>query len=184
MEVKGIAVKSLKEYVEIHFPDGYSSWFDSLPDESKLIFNNAIISTEWYDATYGISIPTGNLAMFYNGDVDKAAFMAGYEGATDALTGVYKFFLQMSSPFFIINRANVIFQNYYQPSEMTSEKLDKTKVKIIISKFDKVDTIIEGRIMGWIQRALEMSGCKNVNVIRTTSITEENRITKLVLHWE
>ena len=184
MEVKGIAVKSLKEYVETHFPDGYSSWFDSLPEESKLIFSDAIISTEWYNAKYGISVPTGNLAMFCNGDAEKAAFKAGYEGATDALTGVYKFFVQISSPFFIINRANVIFKNYYQPSEMISEKLSKTKVKVIISKFDETDIVIEGRIMGWIQRALELSGCKNVVVSRIASVTEGNPVTELILTWD
>ena len=55
MKVKGTAVKSLQEYVEKHFPDGYSTWLDGLPEESKQIFKEAIIAK---DQLKGVVSPT------------------------------------------------------------------------------------------------------------------------------
>ena len=48
MEVKGVIIQEIKEYVAEHFPLRFQEWLDSLPEEAKEIMSGNIIVGDWY----------------------------------------------------------------------------------------------------------------------------------------
>jgi hypothetical protein len=60
----------------------------------------------------------------------------------------------------------------------------KNKCLIHIIKFPEPDEIIEQNIAGWIERALEISGCRNVQVFVTKSLARNDNITEITMSWE
>jgi len=44
MQIKGTAVKSIKDFVEKQYPNGYKNWIQSLSEESKNIYQPFIVS--------------------------------------------------------------------------------------------------------------------------------------------
>lgn len=49
--------------------------------------------------------------------------------------------------------------------------------------FTQFDKTVEARIGGWIQQALEISGCKDVEVATTKSLTKGDSLSEYRINW-
>ena len=67
MEIKGTAVKSIKDFVRDNYPDRYDEWFKSLSKESQFVLNT-MLSNGWYPVKEGVIEPTQRIGeMFFDG---------------------------------------------------------------------------------------------------------------------
>jgi len=158
MEIKGSAVKSIADYVRKFHPQQYDAWLGRLPESSKKIFTDAVLPSNWYPLYEAAVLPTRELGDLIFGDARKGAWQCGRFSAEHALTGIYKFFIMAASPFFIIDRAGKVFTTYYQPSVMEVAEKGKDYVVLHITRFDEPSDLIESRIAGWIEKAMEIHG--------------------------
>jgi predicted RNA-binding protein YlqC (UPF0109 family) len=183
MEIKGTAVKSIPEFVKIKYPGEYAKWMKSLPPESQQIMNT-LSSANWYPITEGAITPTLKVGvLFFNGDTKKGAWELGRHSAEISLHGIYKVYVKFSSPGHIISRAGRIITAYYRPSQMEVADRKANSVKLIMTKFDMPSEVIEHRIGGWIEKALEISGCNGVEVKVSESLTKGSTKTVYDCSW-
>ena len=90
----------------------------------------------------------------------------------------------MSSPGHIIDRAGRVLQAYYEPSEIkVVGRADKT-VTLHLVKFPKPHKVIEYRLAGWMERALEISGCKNIKIEIPKSLTKGDLVSEFKITWD
>jgi len=184
MNIKGTAVHSVAEFIKKKYPDRYSDWLQALPAESHKIFKGMILTSGWYTLHDGLTVPLRISAkVFFSGNNEEAARTMGQFSANEALTGVYKFFVKLGSPKFLIERAGNLMSTYFQPSEVRISGIDKNKVTMLITKFPEPDEIIEWNIAGWIERALEVSGCSNVLVDIPKSLALGHPVTEFDITW-
>lgn len=182
MEIKGTAVKSIPEFVRKNFPERFDEWWTNLPEESGKILNESVTSG-WYPIKAAAIDPTRLIGqMFYN-DVNKGAWESGRFSAEIALTGIYKIYVKLSTPWHIIERASRILQAYYNPCEIEVSKKRSNWIIVNITYMGDTDLTIENRIGGWIEKALEISGCKNLQVKKTKSLSSGNPVTEFDLQW-
>jgi hypothetical protein len=185
MEIKGTAVIAIRDYVKMNFKEKYNEWVSSLPQDSKEIYNNAIDSSKWYPLHIGGILPTRVLAdMFYESDYRNGAWLSGNYSAEKALTGIYKIFVKASTPSYIVDRASRVFSTYYRPCEMSVVSKKDSGVTIQITQMTNSDEVIEYRIAGWIQKALEISGAANIQISFPKSITKGDSVTEMEINWE
>ncbi|HEY3384572.1 MAG TPA: hypothetical protein VGK32_22665 [Vicinamibacterales bacterium] len=72
---------------------------------------------------------------------------------------------------------------YYQPSAMqVVEKGDKT-IRLRITEFETPHTIVEHRIKGWMERALEISGVKSPRATIGLSMASGAHHTEYQITW-
>ena len=179
MQVKGVSVKSVVEYIKKQYPQQYRDWLNALPDNSQVIFKDFVRVNEWYPLTAALTLPIKTVGkLFFNDDWKKAARIMGRFSADDALTGIYKLYVKIGTPRHIIDRAGRIMSAYFQPSEIRIVKSDKSSLVMHIIKFDEPDEAIENNIAGWIERALEISGCKDVEILITKSLARKDTFTE------
>lgn len=184
MEIKGTAVKSIPEFVRQKYATEYAHWMNSLPEASKKIIES-VNAANWYPLMAGGVEPTKKVGeMFFNGDYKKGAFELGRFSADISLNGIYKLYVKFASPGHIISRASRIFAAYYMPSKMETAELRPNSVKLIMTEFDQPSEVIEYRIAGWIERALEISGCKGIEVKITESLAKGNKRTVFENSWK
>jgi hypothetical protein len=183
MEAKGTAVKTIHDFVKKRYSDRFQEWINSLPAESKKIFSDGIYAVTWYPIDTAITIPTQKVSELFFSNIREGAWQCGRFSAEDALTGIYKLYVKLANPGHIIERANRVFAAYYQPSEMIVKERKANSVIVHITKFAKPNEIVECRIAGWMERALEISGCKNVKVTITQSLTKGNSVSEFVMNW-
>ncbi len=183
MEIKGTAVTSTPKFVKIKFGDRFDEWINSLPEESKKILTSPIDVSAWYPLTEAVIIPTEKISELFYNDPEKAAWEAGKFSADIALKGIYKIFIRISSPSFILSRAGNIFSTYYKPSDIkVVENLSK-KVVMEFDDFVESDRLIMYRIAGWIERALEMTNCSGINIDVAHSLRDGKPLTTITIEW-
>ena len=183
MEIKGSAVKAIPDYVRKYHPDKYDAWLNALPDTSKKIFTDAVLPSSWYSLQDAAVVPTEVLGQVLVDDTLKVAWQCGRFSAETALTGIYKFFIKAATPFFIIDRAGKIFTTYYQPSSMEVVDKGDDYVVLHVSRFDEPSTLMESRIAGWIEKAMEIHGVSFVNVTIEKSLAKGDPVTEYIVKW-
>ncbi len=185
MKIKGIAVKTTPDFVRTKHGDNYNKWLNSLPEESRNIILSGVYATNWYPLTEAVIIPTQKVGdIFYEGDHVEAAKDLGRFSSEVALKGIYKLFIKVSSPHFVLSRASSIFSAYYDPSEIdVLEKKDK-KAVLRFSGFDEKDKLIIYRISGWIEKTLDITLKKAINIDVSSKVVDSKCIFNMTILWE
>lgn len=184
MEVKGTAVKSIKDFVEKKHNAQFNDWIQSLPESSQNIMTGGIFANNWYPMKEAAVEPTKAIAkLFYKNDIEKAAFEAGRYSAETGLKGVYKIFVRIASPNYLMQRAGRVFTSYYSPSEISVVNSHDKGLTLHITKFPEPEKVIEYRIAGWCEKALEFTNCKNVKANITKSLAKGDNLTEIVITW-
>jgi len=185
MEVKGAALVSTNDFIKKKFgDDGYKKWLTELPENIAKMYSGPIWLSKWYPLKESLIEPTQVMCdMFYNSDV-KGAWETGRHSAEYSLKGIYRIFVKMGSPQFIAKKASIILPLFYKPSNMSAEMLSDTSGSIKIHEFPDICDIIENRIGGWIEMALELSGCKLEGLKITNSLTSGDEYTDFMVNWK
>jgi hypothetical protein len=183
MEIKGSAVKSIGEYVEKRHAHKLNEWIESLPEESKKIFTNPIDSTNWYPIDSAAIIPTQKIGTLIFDSTEEGAWELGRYSAETALHGIYKVFVRVLSPAHLIQRASRIFTTFYRPSEIEVIEPSGRSVTLHITEFGAPHVIIEKRIGGWIEKALEITRCKDIKIDIPKSMAKGDPVTEYRISW-
>ena len=185
MEIKGTAIKTTRDFVKTNFPAKYDEWINALPEKTKAIYSSAMINMAgWYPMKEHYQIPIEKIIeMFYGGNTKVAGEAIGRFSADLALTGIYKLFLMIATPKYLMTRASVVFSTYYLPCEVKVSESSSKSVSMQVTKFPDMSAAIEYRIAGWCVRALELCGCKNVQYKTIKSLLKGDGYTEIVYSW-
>jgi len=184
MEIKGTAVKAIRDFVKTNYSDKFNDWLEALPLGSKRIFSGKIDSSKWYQLREGGISPTRIIGeLFYSGNFNVAALESGKYSAQKALSGIYNALIKTSSPSHILNSTPKIFATYYRPGQLTVKNKKDNEVTLQISNMTENDDVIEHRIAGWLYKALEISGAKSVRIEFTKSMAKGDAVTQLDIQW-
>lgn len=184
MLVKGAAVVSTKAFVESKYEGELIKWLSNLPEKSQKIYTQTISESKWYSLNDAFVVPTRiMLKMFYDNDLSGANELGSYS-AKKGLTGIYKVFVKMGSPAFIISRAAKVFTAYYKDSSIKVLSSTKKSVILMIDRFPEYADVVEHRIIGWIDKALEISGCENVKTQVVHSFLKGDPFTEFFITWD
>jgi hypothetical protein len=184
MQVKGSAIASMPAFITEKFGQaGMDKWLNSLSPEGKKIYGSKVLANNWYSLKESMLDPSAKVCeLFYRGDV-KGAWELGRYSADFGLSGIYKIFVKVGSPEFIIKRGSTIIAGYYQPCKLDVVETGPKNVVLHLSQFPELTPVLEARLCGWMQRALEINGCKNVTPKVTKSITKGSPITEFSITW-
>jgi hypothetical protein len=158
MKIKGVSVKTTVDFVKLKFPAKFNEWLNALPPESSSILKNVIFANNWYPLHESVIVPMEFVAKnFYMGDKIKTAREIGIYSAEVALTGIYKVFVKIATPQFVLNRASQIFATYYDPSDIKIIESTANKAVLELSRFERKDELIMYRISGWVEKTLALT---------------------------
>jgi len=165
MDIKGTAVKVTPEFVKARYAARYKEWIDSMPPASQKILNESIYANEWYSLVDSVITPTQKAAqLFFGGDVQKAGFEIGIYSAEVALTGVYKIFMRISTPGFLLSRTSNVFASYYNPSDITIVESSDNHAIFRLGHFKLSEQPVIYRIAGWMKGAIIKTRGRNHDV--------------------
>jgi len=183
MNVRGTVIRSIDEFVKMHHPAGHAEWLAKLPPESVAILKSAG-NTKWYPVPEGVLIPTQVMCDMFYDDPRKGAWESGRYSAQSALTGIYKIFVLISTPTFLLKRATRIISTFYDPSELEVASSTDNSMVILYKTLPAKSELIECRIAGWMERALEMCGCKNLSVKIPRSLGKDDEVFEVNIRWD
>lgn len=185
MEVKGTAIITIPLFIKKRFGEGgFKQWIEALTPEARRVYQDHVFSSSWYPLKELMIEPLRKMCfLFYAGDL-KGARESGRFSADHSLKGIYKILVKLGSPEFMLGKAGTILGVYYNPSEMKVVESRKGQGIMQITKFPNMDRVLEIRIVGWMERALEISGGKEPDIKVTKSLTAGDPLSEFIATWK
>ena len=171
IKIKGSGIQSQINFVRDHFgDDGFSRWTEALSPAAKKIVASPIFASSWYEGEHAVLELRNNICAVFFGNDPRGARKIGAYTAEKALTGIYRIFVRFGAPEWVICRATRIFGTFFEPGIFNRVETLTGGMLIRLTDFPAKSDVFEETICGFTQRALELSGCVDVEVERICSI--------------
>ena len=181
MQAKGTTIISLKDFVtQKHGQTGYQRWIDVLSPESKVIIKEPLLPTNWYHFEDALLKPMEAMGKLFYGGKTTGAWEQGRYTAETNLHGVYRVFVRVASPQFLIRNTAALWNSYYFGSQAKIVESDKSRAVLVLSEIEPVSIDYDHSVAGWIERALEICGC---NQIKIAISNPEKGTTRYEMTW-
>jgi hypothetical protein len=141
------------------------------------------LASSWYSLQSAVIEPTQKICtLFHNGN-EQGAWELGRFSADHSLRGIYSMFVKLGSPGFIVSRGSRIISQYYRPCEMKIIENQSRRARVQITRFEEPSRLVEMRIAGWMERAIELSG-KRPTIKIAQSMSNGDSVTDYEVEWE
>jgi hypothetical protein len=185
-EVKGVIIHSIPKSILDKFGQyGLKRWLELISPYARKLYSTDVDHEAWFPLHEALVKPMANIAqLFYDWDLKAAAWEFGRLSAEVRFHGVLKLLVKIPSANSLINRAGEFMASYYRPCTISVPVSGPKFCMVRISQFPELDKTTEYRICGWMQRALEISGCKEVNVEIVKSLANNQPASEYELRWK
>jgi hypothetical protein len=186
MRVRGSLIATLPKIIRKKFgDDGHEKWITKISPEARELFLNSIDSKEWYSLKKMLLEPFANVAqVFYDWDIKAAAWEFGRAGADIRFWGPSKALMKIPSPGFFVNKGFDYLKTYYDPCRVELVENEKNRCVQRVVEFPEPSSTVDYRVCGWVQRGLEICGCKDVQVEISKSLVNLDPYTEFIVTWK
>ena len=183
LHIKGTAVIDTIKAIKQRAGEGeFERVVAHLDEETKAIYLAPISPSSWY--------PFDAFVRFLEIDIQETA--SGNEEAlikrSEAvierqLHGIYKIFVRLGSPEFIIRRIAAVHATYFDGVQIIAEMKGPNGATIQYVGFASQHRIIGAVLIGFFRKSLEISGAQDIDVRFSVPIEAGERYCELKLTW-
>lgn len=164
LQVRGVVLESILLNMRMRLSDAERKSFRHALDPALLpVLDTPVTLRGWYP----VSVLTGLMeacAASLPEAPERTYWRIGRQSCDDTLTSVYRLMSRFSSPEFILRRAVRLWNDYYDGGDFEVLESLPESGRIRISEAGFPHPSLCHRIGGWIERAVELSGGREVVV--------------------
>ena len=183
VQIKGSAIKETIEQIKKRAgEEAFQKILGLLDPETRKVCESEVFASTWYSLDIFTRFLEIEIRVFADGNEEMVT--RGSEAIIERqLRGIYKAFVKLGSPEFVIKRIAAVHATYFQgvPIEVQLQGSGKALVKY--TGFEKQHRIMGFAIIGFFKKALEISGAKDVVLHFTTPIDEGKEYSELSIAW-
>ncbi|HTQ60689.1 MAG TPA: hypothetical protein VMI32_10725 [Candidatus Solibacter sp.] len=183
VQIKGSAIKETIDQIKTRVPaESFQSILGLLDEDTRKLIEGEIFSSSWYSLDlFARFLEIQNRALAGG---NKEMIARGAEAVNERqLTGIYKAFLKIGSPEFVIQRIAAVHATYFQGVSVEVNLQGKGKALIKYIGFQPQHSIMGYAILGFFKKALELSGAKDAVIQFVTPIDDGKSYAELSLTW-
>ncbi len=184
--VKGSTFIPRLKYIRDHDSGGvWDRVMGRLDKRLVEVIDRGILLNQWYPLPDYLNLSRAIDQVLGHGDL-KLLWELGRVSAEEALHGIYKIFYKVGSPEFIIKMASTVWRQYYDSGklEVVTEKAERGKrIRLIVLEMEPSQELWLS-VGGWVQRTLELSGGKNVQVVIASDRLKTHASCEYIATWE
>ena len=183
-EIKGTALNdTIKGIKERYGDETYKNIVDQLEGETRTLFERShILPSSWYSLDAFVEFLEMYLKVAVQGN-EQELIKRSEVLIKRQLSGIYKWFVKLGSPEFLLNRISAVHRAYFQGVGVEVNLPSPGKAVVKYTGFAKQHRLIGLIIIGFYRKALEISGAKDVKAGFTTSIEDDKGYCELLLSW-
>jgi hypothetical protein len=164
VHVKGLVLKSRIDYLRKFF--GRDSWdrvLAVLSPGTRAALQDGVLASSWYPISAYVEMLSTIDLMFGKGDLALCRDMGRYS-AQSALSGVYQSCNRGKDVSFVNRTAPMIWKQYYDSGEMTTESEGRGRAIVRVRGFAKPHAALCLGTLGWLEGANKIWGIRDVKV--------------------
>lgn len=183
VQIKGSGIKETVDQIKAHVSaEAFQKILGLLDEETRKLCESEIFSSSWYSLDLFSRFLEVQNRVLAGGN--EEIIVRGSEAVSDRqLRGIYKAFVKMGSPEFVIERIAAVHATYFQGVSIEVLLPGPGKALIKYTGFEKQHRIMEFTIIGFFNKALELSGARDAQVYFSTPIEEGKGYSELSLTW-
>ncbi|MFP2929281.1 TIGR02265 family protein [Pyxidicoccus sp. 3LG] len=135
-----------------------------LPPEDQAVLRKMILPIAWYPLELNLRLDTAIADVMSPEDKRKAFIDMGRASAEEALHGAQHVFVRQGDPQFLLSQAPQIYRFYYAVGSRTYERAGDNAAVLRTYGAENVTETDCLTIIGWHERAIELSGGHGVNI--------------------
>jgi hypothetical protein len=183
VQIKGSAIKETINQIKSRAgEDAFQKILGLLDEESRKICQGEIYSSSWYPLdlfTHFLEVEIKVLA-----DGKEEMVTRGSEAVIERqLRGIYKAFVKLGSPEFVIKRIAAVHATYFQGVPIEVHLQGSGRALVRYTGFTRQHRIMGFAIIGFFKKALEISGAKDVVLYFTIPIEDGKSYSELSIAW-
>ena len=155
---------------------------ENLSEKSRRTFESPILFSDWYPLDAYAEFLESDVRETMNGNYDELARRSG-KVVELQLRGVYRIFVRLGSPKFVITRISAVHQTYFRGVKIVPE-VEGHRATIRYFGFQKQHNIMEHAIVGFFRKALEISGANGIELKFTVPIAQAGPYSELTIAWQ
>ena len=185
LNVKGSALKASVLYLQKNL-DGisYEEFQKKVSPEIEEVLTNPVLTSSWYEFSILLKLMEAAKPYLHPEMGRSIAWDMGRFSADVGLTTVYKIFFKVADPSYIIKKASQVYQSYYSEGEMKLEEASSGKAVLHLTGLSAPDAHLCDRLLGWMERTLELSGAKNMTMSHPKCLARGDDYCEFLGHWE
>lgn len=182
-EIKGTAlIDSIKAIKARAGEEEFARIVKQLNGEAKSIFEGRVSPSSWYSLDAFVDFLEVDLRETAGGA--REVLIARSEKVIEAqLKGIYKVFIRLGSPSFVIKRIAAVHATYFHGIEIAPQLKDSNEAVIRYVGFQSRHEVMGYAIIGFFRKALEISGAKDVKVGFSVPISADQGYAELTITW-
>jgi len=185
VEIKGSVLSDSISSVKKRSGDqAFNKILALLSNDTKKIFESSeILFTNWYPLDAFTEFLAADLKITANGD-EKVLIERSEALIEKQLRGIYKIFVRIGSPDFLISRISNTQASYFRGVKVEGNMMEKGRARIKYIGFEKHHRLMEYAIIGFYKKALEISGAKNINYMIIDPIEDGKGFCEIEITWD
>jgi hypothetical protein len=183
VQIKGSAIQeTINQIKRRSGEDAFQKILALLDEETRNVFKGEIYSSSWYSLDFFTHFLELEIHVLADGNEEMVT--RGSEAVIERqLRGIYKAFVKLGSPEFVIKRIAAVHATYFQGVPIEVNLLGNGKALIKYTGFERQHRIMGFAIIGFFKKALEISGAKDVVIHFSTPIEDGKGYSELSIHW-
>ena len=184
LHIKGTAVLDTFETIKARAGQAeLDKIISHLDPEAQEIFRRPISPSSWYSCDAFSRFLEATIREMAGGN-EQVLVKRAEAVIEKQLSGIYKMFVRLGSPEFVIRRIAAVHATYFDGVQIIPEMKGPKSATIQYVGFSRNHRIMGFAIIGFFQKALEISGAKKVHVHFTVPIEAGQKFCELALTWD
>ncbi len=181
--VKGTLVLAAMRFIDERIgPEGRQAILPELREEDRRLLETGALASAWYPISLLLTLH--RLAQKHFGDrFPNIHREIGRAAADYGFTTVYRIFLKVGSPEFILARATSVFAKYYESGTMRVAFSEKGHAICEIAEFADPAPELCDRIAGFLARTIELSGGKDFRQVHPQCVNRGDPLCRFEGWW-
>lgn len=167
-KIKGSVLLARLKYVNEHGGEAaLEQVLARLPRPDQEVLRSWILRIEWYPLDLNLRLDDAISEVLSPNDKSRVFLEMGRASAQMNLEGPQKPYVREGDPQFLLNQAARIYADYHTSGRRTCEPTGAKSAVVRTFEAESVTANDCLTVVGWLERAIEMSGGKNVRVTET-----------------
>ena len=130
-----------------------------------------VLAQDWIPMELGSTYYEASAPLLYPGRTSSAAQrLLGREIALHHLPTIYRIFIRLATPHFMIQQSARVWSTYHTVGRSRVEgSVEASSVHLLVEDYPELHPIMRESICGFIIGSLELTGARDVRVVQSTS---------------
>lgn len=182
--IRGLVISATTKYIQQNYgEEGWNKVLNSLEPQDREVLKGKFSPMSFYPVKPYINLMKAADKVFGKGDFEICRKIGIYE-AEDTFSGVYKIFLELGNPNFLINKASLAWRTFHDGGALEIEQVGDKYAKGKIVDFPEFDKCFCVNLVGFFGKVLEMSGAKNLQIQETKCRCQGDKFCEYEIKWE